>query len=124
MRGPASARRAASPAISGKRLSGMRDRPGTASTPQACDIGGVMRRAAFEHRGPGDKHIGAGRNRPARRLGRDAAIDLERDVAARPFDELRRRLDLLQLAGDEGLSAEARITLMIRTRSTRSMRLS
>ena len=48
-------------------------------------------------------------DRLARGLGVDPAVDLELDIEALLGDPLGDRLDLLELAGDELLPAEARV---------------
>ena len=64
---------------------------------------------AAEGGGAGDQHIGAGGDRLARGFGVDAAVDLDEDVEVFLGDAVGDRLDLLELAGDELLPAEARV---------------
>src|SRR5579862_7483104 len=113
MRMPPNARQIATRNISGNRWIGGSRRAGagsaTTSTAQCCDVGGIAFRSASEYRGAGNEHVGAGVHSLARGLRIDAAIDLERDIASGFCDACGNRLDLLQLAGDEGLAAEARI---------------
>src|SRR5215475_6095521 len=108
MRKPANIRRPAAGSISGSSESGVGARPATLA-PQRGDIGGVASFVPLEYRCARDERIGAGRDGPARGLRRDAAIDFERDVAAGLGDKLGRRFDLLELAFDEALAAEARV---------------
>ena len=63
---------------------------------------------AAERRGAGDQHRRPGVDRLAGGVGVDAAVDLDRDVEAFLGDAFGDRLDLLELAGDELLAAEAR----------------
>src|SRR6185295_14800912 len=76
---------------------------------QRLDVGGVTLRPAAEHRGAGDQHVGTGGHGLLRRLGIDAAIDLEIDDAAARVDHLAQGGDLGELALDEALPAEARV---------------
>src|SRR5471032_837782 len=113
MRSPPNARHIAMRAISGSRPIGGRRRcaglSATASAAQRGNVGGITRRPAFEYRGTGNQHVRAGIDRLPRGLWRDAAIDLERDLATGFGDARGDGLDLPELTRDESLSAKTRI---------------
>ena len=71
------------------------------------DVLGVALRAAAEDRRAGDEHVRAGGDDRRRRLGADAAVDRDVDVA--PGDQRLHLRDLLQHRRDEALPAEAGI---------------
>ena len=83
--------------------------PRRSSAPQALDILRISARTALERRGAGDENIGARRDHGARGLLIDAAIDFEIDPPAAGVDAPAQGADLLELLGDETLSAEARV---------------
>ena len=76
---------------------------------RAADIAGIGVRPAGKRRRAGDQNVGAGLDRGGRRIGVDAAIDLQVDLAAARVDQLAQRLDLVELRADEALPAEAGI---------------
>src|SRR3954471_13201188 len=76
---------------------------------QRADVRRIMVGPAAKCRGAGDQHIRAGSDGLRRGLGVDAAVDLNQNVEVLLGDAVGDRLDLLELAHDELLSAKARI---------------
>src|SRR5204862_394836 len=79
------------------------------SPSQTPDIVRIGLRTAAERRRPRDQHVGSGVDRAPRVGLVDTAVDLEVYRPAARVDPLADRFDLLQLAVDEALPAEARI---------------
>ena len=74
----------------------------------AAMLAAVVRgRAALEHRRAGDQHVGAGLDAERCRLGGDAAVDLEPDVAPAAIIARSARI-LRQLATEEASARRSR----------------